>query len=173
MIKIRIQKCLMQSVILVAVFIAGFSSPAFSEELSESTKATLGPKSCANCHKISIRAWKQTHHFKTFKELPKRDSAKEIAGKMGIKRMKSKSDCLDCHFTSKPKKAKTKVVAGISCESCHGPARDWMDIHSDFGGKGVKAVDETPEHKVARYEQSVKNGMIRPANLYDVGKNCY
>jgi hypothetical protein len=48
-----------------------------------------------------------------------------------------------------------------------------MDIHSDFGGKGVKAADETPEHKVTRFAESVKNGMIRPSNLYDVGKNCY
>lgn len=169
----QVQKKIQGSVVALMLIMGVMPFSAYSEEISESTKATLGPKSCANCHKISIRAWKNTHHFKTFKELPKRDSAKEIAGKMGIKRMKSKSDCLDCHFTSKPKKSKTKVVAGISCESCHGPARDWMDIHSDFGGKGVKAADETPEHKVARYEQSVQKGMIRPANLYDVGKNCY
>ena len=158
---------------LIFSLIFGLSSAAFSAELSAETKATLGPKSCANCHKLSIRAWKSTHHFKTFKALPKKKNAKAIAKKMGIKRMKSKSDCLTCHFTSKPKKSKTKVVAGISCESCHGPAKGWMDIHSEFGGKGVKAKDETPEHKITRYAEAEKNGMIRPANLYNVGKNCY
>jgi hypothetical protein len=160
-------------IVLLSPFIIGMSSSIAGEEISAETLATLGPKSCANCHKPSIRAWKGTHHFKTFKALPRKKEAKEIAKKMGIKRMKSKSDCLNCHFTSKPKKAETKVVAGISCESCHGPAKNWMDIHSDFGGKGVKANDETPEHKITRYAESEKNGMIRPGNLYNVGKNCY
>jgi hypothetical protein len=162
-----------QSFFLFSMIALGLSNPAFSKEVSPETMATLGPKACANCHKSSIRAWKPTHHFKTFKALTRNKEAKVIAKKMGIKRMKSGSDCLTCHFTSKPKKGKTKVVAGISCESCHGPAKGWMDIHSDFGGKGVKAADETPEHKVTRFAESVKNGMIRPSNLYDVGKNCY
>ncbi len=164
---------LMCSFFLFTVLNIGLFSSASAEELSAATKATLGPKSCANCHKSSIRAWKGTHHFKTFKNLPKKKEAKAIAKKMGIKRMKNKSDCLDCHFTSKPKKNKTKVVAGISCESCHGPAREWMDIHGDFGGKGVKVNDETPEHKITRYAEAEKNGMIRPSNLYNVAKNCY
>ncbi len=136
-------------------------------------QATLGPKACADCHKTSVRAWKSTHHFKTFKALPRNKNAKAIAKKMGIKRMKSKSDCLTCHFTSKPKGSKPKAVAGISCESCHGPGKNWIDVHSDFGGDGIKASDESPDHKAKRFAESEKNGMIRPANLYQVGKNCY
>jgi hypothetical protein len=158
---------------LLTALIMAWSCPAVAKQVSSAVQATVGPKACADCHKSSIRAWKATHHYKTFKALPKKKDAKKIAKKMGSKRMKSKSDCLTCHFTSKPKKAKTKVVAGISCESCHGPGRDWIDIHSEFGGKGVKANNETPEHKITRYAESEKNGMIRPANLYNVGKNCY
>lgn len=162
-----------RNLIFVFIYVLIMSTTAHAEEITDAVKATLGPKACANCHKNSVRAWKETHHFKTFTALTKDEDAKGIAEKMGIKRMKNESDCLDCHFSSTVSGGKNKVVAGISCESCHGPARDWMDVHSDFGGKGVKSKDETPEHKKERYAKAEKNGMIRPSNLYNVGKNCY
>jgi len=82
--------------------------------------------------------------------MPRKKKAKEIAGKMGIKRMKKDSACLTCHFTSGFKKGKIKAIAGISCESCHSPAKDWIKIHGNYGGKKVTKKMETPEHKTKR-----------------------
>ena len=132
-----------------------------------------GPDACGECHEDSVSAWKLSHHSTTFKNLPRSDEARSIADKMGIKRIKSESDCLGCHFTVAESDGGTKPIAGISCESCHGAGADWIDVHSDFGGKDVKAEDEDPAHKVQRYADAEAAGMIRPSNLYALAENCY
>lgn len=132
-----------------------------------------GPDACGECHKSSVTAWKQSTHAKTFKALPRSKKAKEIAKKMGLRRIKAKSDCLTCHFTSAKKKKRIKPIAGISCESCHGAGNDWIKLHSDFGGKGVTKESEPPAHKKERFAKSVAAGMIRPVNIYAVANNCY
>jgi len=133
----------------------------------------MGPDACGECHKSSVESWKGSHHFSTFKTLPRQKEAREIADKMGIKRIKADSACLTCHFTSAMVKTKVKPIAGITCESCHGAGRDWIKVHSDFGGNGVKAENEAPAHKAERYAKSEAAGMIRPGNLYGVAQNCY
>ena len=92
---------------------------------------------------------------------------------MGIKSVKRGSDCLTCHFTSKIVDGKEKAISGISCESCHGPALEWVKIHGDYGGKNVKKEQETPEHKAERLAKIEAAMMIRPENLYRVAENCY
>ena len=49
----------------------------------------VGPNACAECHKQEAEAWKDTHHFKTFREMPRRKEANEIAEKMGVQRIRS------------------------------------------------------------------------------------
>lgn len=170
---IKILYTVMRSFILLSAFLFLFPFTVQAQQTAADIPLTLGPEACANCHKTSVNAWKKTHHYETFKSLTANPKATEIAGKMGIKRMKSESDCLTCHFTSVTSDGKTKVESGISCESCHGPAKNWMDIHNDFGGKGVKAADETADHKAKRFADAERNGMIRPANIYKVAENCY
>ena len=148
-------------------------SPAAAQEMRLDPALVKGPDACGECHKSSVGVWKDTHHATTFKSLPRSDKAKEIAKAMGIRRIKSESDCLGCHFTSAAVDGDAKPIAGITCESCHGAGKNWMDVHSDFGGKGVTADTEDPAHKVARYEKSVAEGMIRPSRLYAVAQNCY
>lgn len=129
---------------------------------------------CSECHEEEVEVWKETKHFKTFKRFSQDKDAKKIAKKMGVKRIK-KADtlCTNCHYTVGNKGGKKKVVSGISCESCHAPSADWINDHSDYGGKGVKKNQETPAHKKARYEKLEKLGMIRPSNIYGWAKNCY
>jgi hypothetical protein len=133
----------------------------------------MGPDACGECHKASVEAWKGSHHFSTFKTLPRQKEARAIAKKMGLKRIKADGDCLSCHFTSAMVKNKRKPIAGIACESCHGAGRDWIKVHSDFGGKDMKAENEAPAHKLERYSKSEAAGMIRPGNLYQVAQNCF
>ena len=131
----------------------------------------VGPNACAECHKQEVEAWKGTHHFKTFREMPRNTDAKEIAEKMGVRRIKSESLCLNCHFTVQQKNNKEEPVAGISCESCHGAGQDWIKVHSGFSGK--KEQTETKAEEEARWRLADSKGMIRPRALYQLAKNCY
>jgi len=148
-------------------------NPAIAKEASAEVKKTLGPKACTRCHKESARVWKHSKHYKTYKEIPRKRIAKKRAKKMRFKQIKSNSLCVNCHFTAIQPGSRTRTVAGISCESCHGASKDWIDIHSDFGGRGVRANEETPEHKIQRHFQSESKGMIQLSNTYELAKNCY
>lgn len=131
-----------------------------------------GPESCAECHVEAVDAWKLTHHFSTFNEMHRTPEAREIAQKLGIKRIKHESLCLSCHYTSKEVDGEIDIIAGISCESCHGAAADWVDIHNDYGVHETKE-NEPADHKQMRIEASIENGMIHPTDIYAVASNCY
>ena len=133
----------------------------------------VGPDECGECHKPEVGVWRETHHYKTYKELPRKKKAKEIAKKMGVKRLKKDSACLSCHFTSGLHKGKVKAIAGISCELCHGPAKDWIKPHADYGGKKLNRKTETPEHKANRLAAVKEAGLIRPSELYLLAQNCF
>ncbi len=131
----------------------------------------VGPNACAECHKQEVEAWKDTHHFKTFRDMPRNAKADEIAERMGVRRIKSESLCLNCHFTVQQKNDKKEPVAGISCESCHSAGKEWIKVHSGFSGKKEKT--ETRAEEAARWKLADSKGMIRPHALYQVAKNCY
>lgn len=130
-----------------------------------------GPDECAECHKKETENWKNTHHYKTFSELPRNDDAKKISDAMGYKRIKTESVCLSCHFTSQMRKGRAKPVAGISCESCHNAGADWIKRHGEFSGK--KKETETEAEAQARWAEAESLGMLRPHMIYEVTKNCY
>jgi hypothetical protein len=131
----------------------------------------VGPVACAECHKNEATVWQKTHHFTTFHDLPRAEKADEITKKLGITRIKTEPLCLSCHFTQMVKDGAPEPVAGISCESCHGPGKNYIKEHSSFSGK--KKDTETPEEAAKRWADSVAAGMIRPNMLYDLAKNCY
>ena len=158
------------SVILVC---AGLSSAQAEPALHLDPANVKGPSACGECHENSVKAWRGSHHFGTFKSMPRSEKAREFADKLGIKRVKSESDCLSCHFTSAIEDGKVDTIGGITCESCHGAGSAWIEVHSDFGGKDATAATETPEHKKQRWEKAEAAGMIRPSNLYALAENCY
>lgn len=145
----------------IAAGSAGASDPA----------KIVGANACAECHKQEAEAWKATHHFKTFSEMPRKAPAKEISEKMGLRRIKAESVCLNCHFTVQQKNNKPEVVSGISCESCHGAAQDWIKVHSGFSGKTAKT--ETKSEEAARWKLAESKGMIRRHAIYQLARNCY
>lgn len=160
--------------IILLCLLALFScTQSMAQEYHVEPTKVKGPDACGECHKETVSAWKETHHSSTFTLMPRSDEAREIADKMGIKRIKSESDCLGCHFTLALEENEPTPISGISCESCHGAGTDWIDVHSDFGGKDITADTEDPAHKVQRYADSEAAGMIRPSNLYDLAANCY
>ena len=139
----------------------------------QAVEKIVGPGECGECHKAEVHVWRETRHAKTFKDFPRKKKTKAIAKKMGIKRVKKDKACVVCHFTAGYKKKKVKAIAGISCESCHGPAKDWLKVHGDYGGKQVTRDQETPAHKAERLATIKDAGMIRPVNLYRLAANCY
>ena len=150
------------------LMIFGFAADGFA---APDPAKTVGPNACAECHKQEVEAWKGTHHFKTFREMPRNAKANAIAKKMGVRRIKSESLCLNCHFTVQQKDAKKEPISGISCESCHSAGRDWIKVHSGYSGKTVKT--ESKAEAAARWKLAASKGMIRPSSLYQLAKNCY
>jgi hypothetical protein len=88
-----------------------------------------------------------------------------------VRRIKSESLCLNCHFTVQEKENRVQPVAGISCESCHSSGAEWIKVHSEFSGKTEKT--ETKDEQVARWKLADSKGMIRPRYLYKLATNCY
>ena len=147
-----------------------FSFAAGGTIASDAAKI-VGPNACAECHKQEAEAWQSTHHFKTFRELPRRKEANQIAEKMGVTRIRAEGLCLSCHYTVQQKDNKSQPIAGISCESCHSAGEDWIKVHSGFSGKTEKT--ETKAEKDTRLKLADSKGMIRPSSIYQLAKNCY
>jgi Cytochrome c554 and c-prime len=147
-----------------------FSLAADSAGASDPAK-TVGANACAECHKQEAEAWKVSHHFKTFREMPRNAKANEIADKMGVRRIRYESLCAGCHFTLQQKNNRDEPVAGVSCESCHGAGQDWIKVHSGFSGKTI--LFESKAEAKERWRLADSKGMIRPHSVYQLAKNYY
>ncbi len=127
---------------------------------------------CGECHNLEFETWRETKHATGFDNLHRSDRAQGILTRMDLTQSKRESLCLKCHYTANIKRDKVQAVAGVSCESCHGAARDWVNIHQDYGGATHQTEPE--EHKAMRVNQATTNGMLRPSsNLYAVTANCF
>lgn len=132
-----------------------------------------GPLRCAKCHENEVRVWQQTRHAKTFEELHRKAEANAIANKMGLRSIKRGDVCWDCHYTSQVEAGRTHIIAGVSCESCHGAAKDWVELHNDYGGPTAIKSQETPAHQTQRRADSIAAGMRNPTNIYLVARSCF
>jgi hypothetical protein len=133
----------------------------------------VGPEKCGECHKSELAVWQKTHHANTFLEMHRKPEAAEIVKKLGGKRIKQNEHCLQCHYTQGLKEGEPAALWGVTCESCHGQAKEWIDVHNEYGGKGSKKETETAEHMKLRLEKTSATGMIRPADTYHAAANCY
>ena len=122
----------------------------------------MGAQACSECHEQEVDAWRTTNHFKTFKELENNDKATEIADALDIDDLASESLCVECHFTMQKKGAALEAISGISCESCHGAAKGWIEEHN-------KETLPRP----ARMKAAIKGGMLPPSDIYAVAANCF
>ncbi|WP_231954169.1 cytochrome c family protein [Pirellulimonas nuda] len=132
----------------------------------------VGPDSCAKCHGAELAQWKQTPHAQTFEQLHRLPEAKAIADRLGGGSIKRNDTCVECHYTQQQVRGRDRVVAGVSCESCHGAARDWLEMHADYGGAGITRETESPAHRQQRRDRSIAAGMNNPSNLYLVARQC-
>lgn len=131
----------------------------------------LGPEKCVECHKRAGEAWRESHHFSSFKSLTTRSSPYQLAERLGLKSPAKEPACQGCHFTMPLVDGAPKPVAGVSCESCHGPARDWNAAHAP--PKDLARDKDTPEARAARLERAETLGLRRPARLLPMLRLCF
>lgn len=173
-------------IVLLSIVVAALSfnfGMAPSEQIADPRNTQLdihlnphevvGVESCEKCHAAEISVWKRTPHHETFLTLHRKPEAQQIASKLGIASFKTDSACIKCHYTMQSAPNGLEAIAGISCESCHGAAKNWVSIHNDYGGTGVTKESETPEHRLARLKGSIAGGMRNPINVYMVAQSCY
>lgn len=133
----------------------------------------VGSDQCAKCHQAEVQQWMHTPHFATYETLHRSPRAKEIADKLGLQSIKRSDVCTQCHYTQKIEDGRQRVVAGVSCESCHGGAQNWLAMHNDYGGPGVTKGTEPAEHRTKRVADSIAHGMNNPHNIYLIARQCY
>ncbi|MCA9230141.1 MAG: cytochrome c family protein [Planctomycetales bacterium] len=171
------------SYLLEAVMVCWLVAPSsgmkcLAEEVTEHPEIrcdpanVLGAESCAKCHEKELNQWKLTPHYATFETLHRKPEAKAIVEKLGLKSIKRNDTCVGCHYTRQQVDERERIVAGVSCESCHGAAKDWLALHNDYGGPAATKEGESAEHRQERIESSVAAGMNNPANLYLVARQC-
>jgi len=132
----------------------------------------LGPDSCTKCHENEMLAWRETPHFAAFESLHRTPEAKAIADRLDLRSVKRNDQCTKCHYTMQSEGGRERAVSGVSCESCHGAAQDWITLHSDYGGPTATKAIETPDHRKQRVAESMAAGMNNPANLYTIARQC-
>jgi len=133
----------------------------------------VGPERCGECHKREFAAWKDSGHARGYHTMHRSPAAKAIAANLGMTRIKSAPSCIRCHYTPVERLGAVRAGQGVSCESCHGPAADWLAVHDDFGGSDVNEDDEKPEHRVRRIERCRELGMRHPEVFYELASRCY
>ncbi|HVC55788.1 MAG TPA: multiheme c-type cytochrome [Stellaceae bacterium] len=165
----------MASAAVMAWGLLVLASPSWGQAPTQSAANAhnvVGPTQCAKCHKVEAVIWQHTHHFASFRGMPRSQKAADIARKMGISRIREAGTiCSNCHFTSTVQNGQVTPIAGVSCESCHGPGAGYIKIHSNFSGK--KKDTETAAERAERWRKSEAAGMIRPSMIYKIAKNCY
>jgi hypothetical protein len=173
----------LQNIVRVACAISAFvtlslwhASAAETDRISgdilHDASKVLGPDSCTKCHENEMRQWQATPHYATFDTLHRKPEAKAIADRLGLGSIKRNDTCMACHYTQQQVDSRVRVVSGVSCESCHGAAKDWIALHNDYGGPNITKETETPEHRQERITMSVEAGMNNPANLYLIARQC-
>lgn len=134
-----------------------------NKQLKTNFQKILTANKCADCHKNEVKVWKGTPHHTTFNTLHKRKNAKIIQAKLKLKGgLKRSGVCVQCHYTQKNVRGKPKAISGVSCESCHGAAKDWVDSHSN---KNIP--------KMERRKSTIPRGMNNPDDIYLIAQNCY
>ena len=160
------QRVLRDGVLAVLFMLASAAAYAIDPTL------TVGSDGCIDCHGPEHDIWGETTHFKTYDELSSSDAAIDIADALGIDDIEAPDGlCVGCHFTLVGETLEdAEPISGISCESCHGPAANWIDGHGEY--LSGDAASESPEEKATRIKAAADAGQIRPAQINLIAANC-
>lgn len=139
----------------ICVLLLACSALSFAQT-AEAPRYT-GPGSCASpaCHgsvQVKTETSVQQNEYSTWVVKDKHarafanlsnDVAKRIARLMGLKQPDTEPRCLACHALDVPEALRARTfdaTDGVSCESCHGPASNWLGKHTEKGWGYEKSV---------------------------------
>ena len=152
---------------------------AFAAVAVGAEEARVGPERCGECHKLEFRAWDRSHHALLLSDSESEEvleKSEEIPSLLGIDDIETDAACSGCHFSYHEDEEGEKQLGSVDCESCHGAAAAWIDLHSDYGSKDGKqierALDEDPAHRQARLADAKAKGMLHPGEIVLVTSNC-
>ena len=160
----------------------GGGDASIRASLTDAAEKVVLPGRCRECHAAEFDVWEATEHAAAFDTLHRNPRAKEIAGRLDLRLIRRGAGdetpaCLSCHYTPVVRRGRLRAGAGVSCESCHGPARDWVSLH---GGYGVPEADfqkaarlETAAHQTKRIADSTAAGMRRSSHVYELAATCF
>lgn len=98
----------------------GFLQKAAGEE-----PAYIGVAKCKLCHSKQHKVWSGSKHAKAFEDLKPAEQ--------------KNPKCLGCHVTGyRQTQQVTPEMAGIQCESCHGPGSLYIKIHPRGDKEGAR-----------------------------------
>lgn len=83
-------------------------------ELGGAAPGFRGPQQCAECHPVEFHDWSATTHAKA--------SFDPVFRKF-MENAQEPGECLACHTTGYNALTGQFVMAGVTCEACHGPYR--------------------------------------------------
>lgn len=109
--------CIVVSAIsLTLIWPAG--SWALSDEVQGNTFSVFGtyqsPQRCRECHEAEFQAWSNTTHAK---------ASFDPIFQVYLQQAEEPGECFACHTTGYNALTGQFVLAGVTCEACHGPYR--------------------------------------------------
>jgi hypothetical protein len=152
----------------LGLLLPGWNAPAAAPDPA----TVVGPDQCVDCHEDSYNIWQESTHYKTYDELSSNFDGLGIADKMGVDNIEDPAgECVSCHYTvTGAHPGKYEVIAGVSCESCHGGARDWLDTHGEYPNDDP--ANETAEQKQQRIAHAEAAGLLYPQRIERIAANC-
>jgi hypothetical protein len=162
-----VSACLARAAVCVVLFSAQLGAwSAETNALSPSPKF-LGAESCGSsgCHgggghtqnQFIVWSLRDVHHERPFATLTTARS-KQIAAALKIANPIEAAECASCHAPLHEIPAdlcgpQFRVSEGVSCESCHGPAENWLRSHT--------RPDYTHAYRVAAGMRDLKDLYVR------------
>lgn len=93
-------------------------SGALAGEIPEQTFSVWGkyqsPERCRQCHPSEFAAWSNTSHAQ---------ASFDPIFQVSLQQVKQPAECFACHTTGYDTNTGQFILAGVTCEACHGPYR--------------------------------------------------
>ena len=124
-----------------------------------------GFRVCTKCHDAQGDSWKKTAHARAFESL-RAGSKADVKRKAGLDPAADYTadpNCVGCHATGHGKPGgyrvgmdadEARVLAGVGCESCHGPGGRYRDLHGAASDRLKSAGDTSPRAPLAEAGQN-------------------
>ena len=155
------------ALLVLAMPVISIAQDGGSPSLWHDGSKIVSPRECESCHHKEFALWQRTGHAQHAMVDEHYETAEYVKLRMGVLSMNNNGLCMKCHYTGMKAGDGMIAVAGVSCESCHGPAKDWLNLHNTI------RPDEDTAEREARRRMSLAKGMVRPTELYELASRCF